>query len=804
MSSPTYYNTGTASVANGATAIAFEGALLGTAEAPNFIAGDLFCDPAQPLVPPQRIASVDYDAGTAALAVGWPGTSLTDDPYEVRYVGDTVRSTAQTRRLLEQLSVVQANGRGLFYRFSTLIGDVELDPGYLALNNADPAAATGGALSNTDANGATVSAEIDTWDDADATTRGKLWVRSVSRPAVFRSYAVTGTVVTATGRRKLTFTHVGGGGSFAQDEELMAFFVPNGNKGASFQYDVAVANAAARAAYDGAAEGFVVLELDNGATPSRTVFWRMGAGGSGDWELVAYLTGEAGVTPRGAWLTATVYALNDLATFGGNAYVCAVAHTSGDFATDLAASKWGLFVAQGAKGWSPQLVAEADGARRVMKLAGYVGGAGTAPTNNVGEYLKADGTYTANIAEAADFRGAVGAPGLDGASQYIRVHGLDTTDSDPATSGYENGLTLGGRTAATGERYLRASAGHPERNGIWPIVASGGATRDAAFTTYDSMPGIAVRVIEGTGAATTFNCISEQGGVLGTDPIVFEAAAGALSDGDYGDIVVSGGGAAMTVEAAVLAPERLPTLANSAGDLTNDIDIGAGAAWLSTASVPYAIRVSLPSLTKRLDAGWAAGTNQGFRNSGVGIADGTYHIYAVAKAAGADPEYYAHTSTSIATVLTALQAETGGSAYIYARRIFSIVRVSGAIRAFRHYGGDEVKWDVVINNVSAAAMDTSGASVGVTVPAGIAVDALLAFTLQYNGATLYGLWSALDQTNSTPGSGIFDIFVTSLGQYASIYKAVRTNTSGQIRQRGNTASGFYYIMTHGYIDRRLP
>ena len=50
-------------------------------------------------------------------------------------------------------------------------------------------------------------------------------------------------------------------------------------------------------------------------------------------------------TPRGAWLTATVYAINDLIeqpAGSGNNYVALVAHTSGVFATDLAAGKWML------------------------------------------------------------------------------------------------------------------------------------------------------------------------------------------------------------------------------------------------------------------------------------------------------------------------------------------------------------------------------------------------------------------------------------------------------------------------------
>lgn len=53
---------------------------------------------------------------------------------------------------------------------------------------------------------------------------------------------------------------------------------------------------------------------------------------------------------RGAWLTATAYVLNDIVTVNdlagkAIAYVCDVAHTSGTFATDLAAGKWQLWCA---------------------------------------------------------------------------------------------------------------------------------------------------------------------------------------------------------------------------------------------------------------------------------------------------------------------------------------------------------------------------------------------------------------------------------------------------------------------------
>lgn len=49
--------------------------------------------------------------------------------------------------------------------------------------------------------------------------------------------------------------------------------------------------------------------------------------------------------PEGAWLTATAYAVGDVVTQSGSTYVCCTAHTSGTFATDLAAVKWLLLAA---------------------------------------------------------------------------------------------------------------------------------------------------------------------------------------------------------------------------------------------------------------------------------------------------------------------------------------------------------------------------------------------------------------------------------------------------------------------------
>jgi len=67
-------------------------------------------------------------------------------------------------------------------------------------------------------------------------------------------------------------------------------------------------------------------------------------------------TGEAGPaawTEVTTWLTATVYAVGppaNVVTQGGESFVCAIPHTSGSFATDLAAGRWVKVAAKGADG----------------------------------------------------------------------------------------------------------------------------------------------------------------------------------------------------------------------------------------------------------------------------------------------------------------------------------------------------------------------------------------------------------------------------------------------------------------------
>lgn len=108
MNLPTWYSAGTASVEGGSTTVSGTGAFWGIgADDDNIMVGDLFIVPSQPLVPAVPVSAVTPD-GELELLWAWPGADVVDQPYIIRYAGITERSTAQTRKVLEQLGEVSA------------------------------------------------------------------------------------------------------------------------------------------------------------------------------------------------------------------------------------------------------------------------------------------------------------------------------------------------------------------------------------------------------------------------------------------------------------------------------------------------------------------------------------------------------------------------------------------------------------------------------------------------------------------------------------------------------------------------
>lgn len=235
------------------------------------------------------------------------------------------------------------------------------------------------------------------------------------------------------------------------------------------------------------------------------------------------------------------------------------------------------------------------------------------------------------------------------------------------------------------------------------------------------------------------------------------------------------------------------TLGNNAGDAANDIDIGGGVAASTEAN---AVLMTLNSaITKRLDAAWAAGNNQGGRDTG-SIADGTWHVWLIQRS-----------DTAAVDVLYSLSASapTMPSPYDRKRRIGSILREGGSIVAFSQVGDTFRRAIVTDRNNTAAA---SAALLALSVPAGIVVAPLLevliscaasasasvrlgnaaAGTTEAIVATvLTGAGDSNDRSCATPGPVFF------------------TNTSRQIYFSQSITTGALAdatLSTFGWVDRR--
>lgn len=176
-------------------------------------------------------------------------------------------------------------------------------------------------------------------------------------------------------------------------------------------------------------------------------------------------------TPRGAWVTATVYAVRDLVTQSGNTYIAPQAHTAGTFATDLAAGKWMLFTLGSGN------------------TAGTVGFTPTATLAATTTQAAIEETDTENRALSAAALAAAGAVYTD------LANGSDTAKGDALWKVKQSGTGATERT------------GHARNADLWLLTDFGGIVADGTDQTA------AVVAWLGTLASTTsasyvvpFNC----------------------------------------------------------------------------------------------------------------------------------------------------------------------------------------------------------------------------------------------------------------------------------------------------------
>jgi len=238
------------------------------------------------------------------------------------------------------------------------------------------------------------------------------------------------------------------------------------------------------------------------------------------------------------------------------------------------------------------------------------------------------------------------------------------------------------------------------------------------------------------------------------------------------------------------------TLSNNVADATNDIDIAAG----SCVSDDGTTVLVLSAITKRLDAAWAVGTNQGGLDTGA-IANTTYFVFVIGRV-----------DTGVTDVLLSASptAPTMPSGYTKKKRIGAIIRASAAILPFTQYM-NEFRLSTQVIEVDATNPGTSAVTRTLTaVPLGLKTLAMLSVGWYpgTTGATV--LVTSLDQ-NDQAAQAFGTAALTGFGSVGSNngwnFAPVRvaTNTSAQVRSRASAsgAADHLGIITLGWIDYQI-
>lgn len=237
-------------------------------------------------------------------------------------------------------------------------------------------------------------------------------------------------------------------------------------------------------------------------------------------------------------------------------------------------------------------------------------------------------------------------------------------------------------------------------------------------------------------------------------------------------------------------------LSNNALDATNDIDIAAGRVVDSTG----AVIISVPAISKRLDAAWAVGSGNGGRDTGA-IADNWWHVWAILRS-----------DTGVVDVLFSLSATapTMPTGYDYKARLGSINRSAAAIVAFTQLG-DVFKWSTSVTDISTANPGTSAVTASLSVPLGVIVEAIVNFSVSATGSVAslgYALMTTLRQADTVPSTTNFTLEYSDYGGTDvgpnTVQTEIETNTSRQVRYRisQSAAAVTAKINTVGWIDRR--
>jgi hypothetical protein len=356
-----------------------------------------------------------------------------------------------------------------------------------------------------------------------------------------------------------------------------------------------------------------------------------------------------------------------------------------------------------------------------------------------------------------------------------------TAKGDPGTAAT---ITVGTvTTGAAGSDVIITNVGD-ETEAIFDITIPRGDTGASGPGSGDMVA--SQNLSDVANAATAFANIKQAATESATGVVELATATEALTGTDTTRAVTSAG--------LYLPPGHLYglTLSNNVSDATNDIDIASGKARDidDTSNM-----VMLSALTKRLDAAWAVGTGNGGLDTG-SIANTTYHVWLIKRS---------DTGVVDALFSTSASSPTMPANYDCKRRIGSIMRSGGAIRAFVQYG-DNFLWGVPLVDFNGTP-DTSATTLALTLPTGVVVTAQLSLQLGTTSSSIDTkvLVTALTQNDTDPAS-IYQVAVRTAGDNRGYGSAatvlVPTDTSAQVRYRRSGSVAGFSLQTFGWVDAR--
>lgn len=249
------------------------------------------------------------------------------------------------------------------------------------------------------------------------------------------------------------------------------------------------------------------------------------------------------------------------------------------------------------------------------------------------------------------------------------------------------------------------------------------------------------------------------------------------------------------------------TMSNAA-DTVNDITIAAGVATDSTNAVSLTLAATM---TKQIDAAWAAGTNAGGLFTGSVAAHQIYHVFLIRKTSDGTIDAGFDTSVTAANI---------PSGYATFRRIGTVLTdgVPG-IRNFTQNGNEItlnvtiVAFDTVNPGTAQVTQALSTATTLVTIPSGIAVKAKIR-PFGRNNSTNYTAWvhpttvtdaAPVASSTASMAAPMYTFELAGTNQYYwGPTMEIWTNTSAQIAYRcsASGAANRFGVMVDGWIDLR--